>query len=165
MGDADADPGLPERAFEDAETLRPLLAGRARPGTRDIWVAGDPGSPLHRALLAWALLEDAVVALPWRAGKAPGGDDAVDAPRVVTAAWLRATVFSGDGGEVERLAETVAAERRPVLASWWRALDPSWRDARHRPWGRLHAVLPTGAVSSETVAAWEARGVRVLQPS
>lgn len=135
------------------ETWAPKLTGRVRRGERDVWVAGDPAAAVHRQLLAWSLITGAVVALPWRA-------DRVDHPRVTAAAWLRATVFSGDGSELDALADKAATAPRWHLVDAWRSLLPSWREARHRPWGRLHTVAASEAVPEEP---WKDRGVQVLQ--
>lgn len=140
-------------AFSAArDALGPALADRARPGTRDAWVAGDLSLARNRELLAWCLVTDSVVALPWRAEKIPQ-------PRVTAAAWLRPTIFSGDAAELAALDRAITDAPRRRLVAGYRALAPSWRTARRRPWGRLHTVV----TDRGPTAGWADRGVQVLQ--
>jgi hypothetical protein len=136
-----------------ARGLDPRLRPPGGPGRqrREILVVGrPPADPGERLLLAWALEAGAAQVL------VPETQD-----RVALAIWARPTVFEGDAGELERLAEAAERWRPPPFSRWLRRLRG---DPAELPFGRLHTALCRAPSPPEGMEAWRRRGVRVLGP-
>jgi hypothetical protein len=127
--------GIPE-IMAMAGRVQAEIAAVRRAGEREIVVLGGAlETPEERAMLAWATVTGAAVALE----SAPG-------LRIATAAWVRPTVFHGT-------AEEIAA-----LRGW------AERAKRRRglPFGRLRTLLVAGdELGEEEAGYWRDLGVRV----
>jgi hypothetical protein len=120
-----------------AERVQAEIAPARRAGGREIVVLGGPlEKPAERAMLTWATVTGAAVALE----PAPG-------MRVAAAAWVRPTVFHGTAEEIAGLRAWVEKAGR----------------RRRLPFGRLRTVLVSGGerLGKEETAFWHGLGVRV----
>jgi hypothetical protein len=130
-------------------TALPPPPGPRRPA-REIVVAARPlAEPGVRLLLAWALTTGAPVALE------PDLDPEILA---TTAQWIRPTLFAGTTPERRALLSRLAPPRSRLGLT---------RPAphRHRPLGRLRAVLPLdGPPTLEEQTRWADLGVALVQP-
>lgn len=105
---------------------------------REIVVLSGPlERPEERAMLSWATVAGAAVAL-----------EPEPAHRIATAAWVRPTVFHGTVEEIV------------VLRGWVEKEGKGWL-RRKLPFGRLRRVLVVGEMGTEEKRFWEERGVGV----
>jgi len=116
-----------------AERVQAEIAPARRAGEREIVVLGGPlEQPAERAMLTWATVTGAAVALEPTPGM-----------RMATAAWVRPTAFHGTGEEIA------------ALRAWV-------KKKRGLPFGRLRTVLVVGeGLNEEETAFWQELGVRV----
>lgn len=128
--------------------------------SREIVVSARPlENPEERSLLTWALRTGAAVVLEPRTES-----------HVVTARWVRPTVFAGEADEVAALAREAESYRSPPLRRLGRWLRRRWTGGASGalPFDRLHTVLLRPSVTGQElpealVRAWERRGVRFLR--
>ncbi|HYX26662.1 MAG TPA: hypothetical protein VFC23_21090 [Thermoanaerobaculia bacterium] len=135
VGGAPVEVGAAE-LVEVAARVQAEITPARRTGKREIVVLGGPlEQPEERAMLTWATVAGAAVALE----PAPGA-------RVATAAWVRPTVFHGT---VEEIA---------LLRAWVEKA----KKKRGLPFGRLRTVLAASpGLPEEDAAFWRERGVKV----
>jgi len=128
--------------------------------SREIVVSARPlDNPEERLLLAWALRTGAAVVLEPRPES-----------HVVTARWVRPTVFAGDVTEVVALGREAESYRSPPLRRLGRWLRRRWGGEAPGalPFDRLGTVLLRPSVADRElpealVRDWERRGVRFLR--
>lgn len=128
--------------------------------SREIVVSARPlEDPEERLLLAWALQTGAAVVLEPRPES-----------HVVTARWVRPTVFAGGVTEVVALAREAESYRSPPLRRLGRWLRRRWggEASGALPFDRLGTVLLRPSLAGEDlpealVRDWERRGVRFLR--
>ncbi len=120
-----------------AERVQAEIAPARRAGEREIVVLGGPlEQPAERAMLTWATVTGAAVAL-----------EPAPEMRIATAAWVRPTVFHGTAEEIAAL----------------RAWEEKGGRRRRLPFGRLRTVLVVDGelLGEKERAFWEGLGVRV----
>lgn len=123
-----------------AERVQAEIGPPPRQGSREIVVLSGPlEKPEERAMLSWATVAGAAVIL-----------EPNPAHRVVTAAWVRPTVFHGTVEEIASLRGWVEKERK----GWFRRPG--------LPFRRLRKLLVVGEeMGSGEMGFWEGRGVGV----
>jgi hypothetical protein len=118
-----------------ADRVQAEIAPARRTGDREIVVLGGPlEAPEERAMLSWATVTGAAVALELSPGL-----------RIATAAWVRPTVFHGTAEEIAALRAWVEKKKK-----------------RDLPFGRLRTLLVAGGeLREEEAAFWRERGVKL----
>ena len=118
-----------------ADGVQSEIAPPRKTGEREIIVLGGPlERPEERAMLSWATLTGAAVALEPEPGL-----------RIATAAWVRPTVFHGTIEEIAALRAWAEKGRKRGL-----------------PFGRLRTVLVVGGeIGDEGSRFWQGRGVKL----
>lgn len=135
---------------------------------RAILAMGAPAHPRRQVVVVAPPFADDAAGLFFAAAVVDGAAVVVEpspSALVATAAWVRPTIFRGDGDQVVALAREAEAAERAGFAGWWRRVRRRLgaQAPPPLPFDRLHTLLVAGPPpGEEDLAFWRQRGTRVL---